>query len=386
MTRFLQQLSDRLDADRRRALERSLHALPAVGKHVTRDGRRLLNLASNDYLGLADHPRLKAAAIDAIGRLGTGGSASRLVTGHLDLHEQTERAFASFKHAERALLLPTGYLANLAVLTTLPRKGDLILIDKLTHASLLDAARASAADLRTFPHLDYGRARRLLERHRETADAQANLFLVTDSVFSMDGDTADLPALCDLAARYDAVTVVDEAHGTGVLGDSGAGLAEAQGVAERIDITISTASKALGGLGGIVTAAAPVIDTLISRARPFIYTTAVPPSQAATLLAALHVVREEPQRRQRLAAIIAQVRDALNLPGITPILPLVTGSAESALALAARLRDAGILAVAIRPPTVPPGAARVRLSLRADLSDEDVTGLIKVVEGEGRRA
>jgi len=395
MTRFLRQLTDQLDADRRDARGRSLRALPAVGKHVTVEGRRLLNLASNDYLGLADDPRLKAAAIDAVQRLGTGGSASRLVTGHLEIHEQAERAFASFKHAGRALLLPTGYLANLAVLTTLPRKGDLILIDKLTHASLIDAARASAADFRTFPHLDYSRAERLLQRHRESAEADTNAFLVTDSVFSMDGDSADLPALCDLADRYDAVTVVDEAHGTGVLGETGAGLAEAQDVADRIDITISTASKALGGLGGIVTAAAPVIDTLISKARPFIYTSAVPPSQAATLLAALDVVREEPQRRQRLAAIIAQVREALNLPGGfipggtlpggTPILPLVTGSAASALALAEQLRDAGILAVAIRPPTVAPGTARVRLSLRADLSDEDVAGLIRVVGREGRR-
>ncbi len=382
MTRFHPQLTAQLESDRQHALGRSLRALPNVGKHITLDGRRLLNLASNDYLGLADHPRLKTAAIEAIEQLGTGGSASRLVTGHLDIHAEAEQAFAAFKHAERALILPTGYLANLAVLTTLPREGDLILIDKLTHASLLDAAHASRAAFRTFPHLDYARAERLIERHRRRAGPDAIVYLVTDSVFSMDGDTADLPALCDLAERHDAVTVVDEAHATGVLGDRGAGLAEAQGVTGRIDITISTASKALGGLGGIVTAAAPVIDTLISKARPFIYTTAVPPSQAATLMAALEVVRDEPQRRQRLAAIIKRVRDAIQLPGVSPILPLITGSAESALALAEGLKEAGILAVAIRPPTVAPGAARVRLSLRTDLSDDEVAGLMEVV---GRR-
>ncbi len=382
MSRFLNQLKAALDHDAARALGRKLCALPHAGKHVTANHQRLLNLASNDYLGLAAHPRLRDAAIEAVTQWGTGGTASRLVTGHLEIHQQAERAFAGFKHAEAALLLPTGYMANLAVLTTLAKPGDLICIDKLTHASLIDAARFSRAEVRAFPHKSTEKLERLMRQHREEqVDPATNIFVVTDAVFSMDGDCADLPALCALAREYDAVLVVDEAHGTGVLGETGSGLTEHQGLVGQVDITISTASKALGGLGGIVTAAQPVIDTLISKARAFIYTTAVPPSQAATLLAALEVVRAEPQLRHRLHDISADVRQALpsrfadKLPAgdvVTPIIPLIVGSAEEALALTAKLRERGILGVAIRPPTVAPGSSRVRLCLRCDLTDAEV--------------
>lgn len=363
-----------------RSLRRRLRPLPSVGKWAERDGRRLLNLASNDYLGLADHPALKAAAIAAIERFGTGAAASRLVTGHLDPHAEAERRFAALKHAPAALLLPTGYMANLAAITALAGPGDRILLDKLCHASLIDAARLSGAEVRVFPHLNLEKLERLLARPHPGG----RTLIVTDSVFSMDGDAADLPRLCDLGERYGAILVVDEAHATGVLGDTGAGLAELQGVTGRVHVTISTASKALGGLGGIVTGSQAVIDTLVNRARPFIYTTAVPPAQAAALMAALDVVRDEPQRRQRLATLCADVRRRLAESGWTlpptavptPILPLIVGDADRALALAAHLESQGILAVAIRPPTVPPGSARVRLSLRCDLEDADVERLL----------
>lgn len=367
-------------------MRRRLRALPSAGRVVEINGKPLLNLACNDYLALAEHPALKAAAIAATQRYGTGSGASRLVAGHLDIHEATEQTFAEFKHAEAALLFPTGYAANLGVLTALARPGDLISQDKLNHASLIDAARMSDVDARTYPHGDLAKLERLLSVHH-AASPESQRFVVTDSVFSMDGDTADLPALCGLAERYDAILVVDEAHGTGILGGRGTGLIEEQGVTGRVPIVISTASKALGGLGGIVTGSRALVDTLVNRARPMIYSTAVPPAQAAAIGAAVQVVREEPERRRRLTEIGRAVRDGLTAVGwtgltqdiVTPILPLVVGEVTAALELQAKLEAAGILAVAIRPPTVAPGQARVRLSLRADLTDDDVRQVVAAV-------
>ncbi|MGB0768436.1 MAG: aminotransferase class I/II-fold pyridoxal phosphate-dependent enzyme, partial [Phycisphaeraceae bacterium] len=275
-THSASRLSDACRAELDRLAEadrlRQLRAAEPDGRHVVVVGERLLNLASNDYLGLAQHPALIRAGVEAMQRYGVGSGASRLVSGTQPLHEQIEQRFAAFKHAEAALLLPTGYTANLAALTTLAGPSDLIVIDKLVHASLIDAARASNAALRTFPHRRLDRAAQLLERH-----PTGRRFIVTDSVFSMDGDCADLPALCDLADRYHASLIVDEAHGTGVLGDDGSGLAHAQGVAQRLytcgtgGLAISTASKALGSLGGIITGDRTVIDVIVNKARPFIY-------------------------------------------------------------------------------------------------------------------
>lgn len=381
-----QRLERELGELENQSLRRSLRALPSAGKRVAIEGQDLLNLAGNDYLALAQHPALKAAATQAIEQHGVGSGASRLVAGHLELHEQVEADFAAFKHAEAALIFPTGYTANLAVLTTLPRPDDLICQDKLNHASLIDAAKNSPAQVRTYPHLDHGKVERLLQKHVEQSPDAAR-WIVTDSVFSMDGDVADLPELCTLAERYDAVVVIDEAHGTGVLGQTGSGLTELQGVASRVPITISTASKALGGLGGIVTADRAVIETLINRGRPMIYSTAASPPQIAAIGAAIAVVRDEPWRRERLAHVSQTLRERLDKAGwpslrqaiATPILPLVTGNVASAMALQERLRGAGLLAVAIRPPTVAAGAARVRLSLRADLTDAELHAIVTAV-------
>lgn len=420
---------------------RELRVVSCAGPMVTTsDGRELINFTSNSYLGLNEHPQMKRAAIQAIEAYGTGTGASQLITGRGPIHEQAERAFARFKHAEAALLLPTGYMANLAVLTTLAGPGDLVCLDKLCHASLIDAARASGAEVRTFPHLTTDKLRRLLERHAAKPQAclpdditelqaqDANVsqpgvhtsptlsnacgltddprsprlrkfisreshtlrnprrFIVTDSVFSMDGDCADLPSLCDLADEFDAVVMVDEAHGTGVLGKSGAGLCEAQGVTERVYITVSTASKAMGGLGGIIAAAQPVIDTIINHARPLIYTTAIPPAQAASILKAVELIEREPERRQRLCELTMRLRDGLTaqywtLPPqgehVTPIVPLIVGVERDAVALADHLYAKGFAAPAIRPPTVAPGSSRVRLSLRADMEDGHIDQLLE---------
>ncbi|MCE9589019.1 MAG: 8-amino-7-oxononanoate synthase [Planctomycetes bacterium] len=386
MDHWLRELREDLDALRGSHILRSLRAIDHAGRiAVTGDGRRLINLASNDYLDLASHPRLIEAAMNATRDHGTGAGASRLVGGSSPLHAAVEERFARFKHADAALLCPTGYMANLAVLTALAGPGDTVCIDKLNHASLIDAARATGARVRVFPHLGYDKLERLLERPTEktTADRHARRFIVTDSIFSMNGDAADLPRLCDLADRHDAILIVDEAHGTGVLGETGAGLSELQGVTDRVDVVVSTASKALGGLGGIVTARREVIDTLVNHARSFIYTTAIPPAQTAAIGAALDVIRDEPWRRERLAVISRRLRDALSLdsasPVVTPIIPVIVGDSAAALALAKHLEAHGFFAPAIRPPTVPPGSARVRLSLRADMEDGDLNRLIAVL-------
>ncbi len=398
-TQWLNHLRDglaRLEAnDRLRTLritDPTRYECNRTGKFVSRDGKTLINFAGNDYLALAQDEQLKSAAINAIEQFGTGSGASRLVTGHQSLHTQLETRFAQFKHAEAALLFCTGYMANLAVLTTLPQSNDIILMDKLCHASLIDAARASEAVLRVFPHRDYkGLQKRLHRIRRANTPSHMNLFIVTDSIFSMDGDAADLPQLCELAREFNAITVVDEAHATGLFGEQGTGLCEAQGVTEHVDVVISTASKALGGLGGIVTAARPVVDTLINRARSLIYTTAPPAAQVAAIMAAIDVIENEPHRRQHVRQLAQSLRDQLTplaTPGVleiphghlaTPIVPLITGTAASALVLSESLQSVGIYAPAIRPPTVAPNRARVRLTLRADMNEQDLQSLVDAV-------
>jgi 8-amino-7-oxononanoate synthase len=375
MNPWLGELSDDLDQRRRDHLLRALTPAESVGRIVRVGERELVNLAGNDYLGLARHPHLIDAVARAAHEHGVGSGASRLITGTTPLHAQVEQRFAAFKHAEAAIICPTGYMANLATITALARPGDCICADKLNHASLIDAAHASGATVRIYPHKHHDKLGRLLARHRDAP----RRFIVTDSVFSMDGDCADLPQLCDLADEHDAILIVDEAHGTGVLGATGAGLGEQQGVADRVDIVISTASKALGSLGGIVTAKRVVIDTLINRARSLIYTTAAPPTQVAAINAALDVIRDEPQRRERLQAMIAKVGEALGIDAVTPIIPIVVGDAAAAIDLSNRLRDTGFHAPAIRPPTVAPGASRVRITLRCDLEDADIDRLISVL-------
>lgn len=375
------QLAREIDQRDRRHLRRTLRPVDRCGRLGRCAGRELINFASNDYLALAGDARLATAVADAARRLGVGAGASRLIAGHTDATAALEARFAQFKHAEAALVCPTGYMANHAGVTSLVGAGDRVFIDKLVHASLIDAARASGATLRVFPHLGYAKLERLL------AGAQAEsrrMLILTDTVFSMDGDTADLPALCELRDRYGAILLADEAHATGVLGPTGAGLAELQGVAGHIDVTVSTASKALGSLGGIITASRLVIDTIINNARSFIYTTAVPPTQIAAIDAALDVVRDEPRRRQRLVELNTALRGGLINRGwhvpvaalATPIVPVVIGDADRAMALSDRLFQVGLGVPAVRPPTVAPGSSRLRISLRADHTDADVATLV----------
>jgi len=344
--------------------------------------------ASNDYLGLARHPKLIEAVRSAAAREGVGSGASRLLRGESHLMTRLEARFAEFKCAEGALLFPTGFMANFAVLSTLPQAGDLIAIDKLAHASLIDGARYAAGVngccMRVYAHGDLGRLEELLTRH-EQEQPECGRWIVTDSVFSMDGDVADLGGLARLRDRFGAGLILDEAHGTGVLGRTGAGLDEEHAA----DITISTASKALGSLGGVVTAKKEVIEYLVTAARAFIYTTAPPPTQAAAIEAGLDVIADEPERRERLAGIGQALREGLRAMGWevgtdrTPIIPLRTGTLERTNALSEHLRNAGFYCPAIRPPTVGPGACRIRLSVRTDLNCRQVEGLMGAIRRFG---
>jgi 8-amino-7-oxononanoate synthase len=382
---WLASLQSTLDNRRQAHLLRELRPLSSPpGPTLTIDGREYLQFSSNNYLGLATDPEVIDAAQQATARFGTGSGASRLVAGSLDLHHQLETALARFKKTESALLFPTGFMANLAAITTFAGQRDLIVSDKLNHASLLDAAKFSGAAHRTFPHRRYARAAELLARAAPENDAEspAQKFLVTDSVFSMDGDLADLPAASALADQHNALLLLDDAHGAGVLGPTGAGLADLQNVSD-IPLTVGTLSKALGSLGGFIAGPQAVIDTLINSARPFIYTTALPPACAAAALAALKITQRDPARRHRVLALADTLRKELRALDFdtgdsqTPIVPVLLGSPESALAATTFLRDCGLFIPAIRPPTVPPNTARLRISLMATHTDSHLDQLLE---------
>lgn len=376
--RWLARTADRLADLQSRGLRRILRPRSAMGDGLD------YTFATNDYLCLSSHPRLIDAVSAVAAVEGVGAGSSRLIAGTLERHSALEARFAALKGAEKALLCPTGYMANVALLATLPQPGDLIILDRLCHASLIDGARFAAAVNRcrfqTYPHLNTEALVTELQLHSQRRPS-GDIWIVTDSVFSMDGDIADLPALAAVRDRFEAALIVDEAHGTGVLGPRGAGLDEGH----VADLAVSTASKALGSIGGIITGPAQAIDWLITAARPFLYTTAVPPTCVAAIDAALDVLENEPDRRQLLAEISRELRRRLRFNGWpvsndpTPIVPLITGTVEQTLAMAERLRSANFWAPAIRPPTVASGASRIRLSVRCDVTDRQIERLINAV-------
>lgn len=358
----------------RRALRRAILTPDGGGgARVRIDGRELVNFTSNDYLGLARDPRVAGAAADAARDHGASVSASRLLCGSTPLHDRLERRLAALKGREAALLYSSGYLANLGVLTALARPGDAIFSDALNHASIIDGCRLSGARTQVYRHGDADHLAELL-----AASAADRRLIVSETVFSMDGDVAPLAELAELARRHDAVLVLDEAHATGVLGPGGEGALARDGIGPRGIVVVGTLSKALGSAGGFVAADAAVIDYLVNRSRPFIFNTAPTPASVGAALAALDVVAAEPGRRARLDALAERLRAGLIAAGHppsrseTPIVPLLLGDAETALAAERRLREAGALARAIRPPTVPEGTARIRFNLMAIHDEADV--------------
>jgi 8-amino-7-oxononanoate synthase len=354
----------------------------AQGAEVVADGRRRLNFSSNDYLGLAADARVVAAMRKAAGTYGAGSGAAHLISGHSRAHHELEEALAAFTRRPRALLFSTGYMANLGVLAALAGRGDTVIEDRLNHASLIDAARLCGARLLRYTHGVADAAEQRLQQ------ARGEVLVATDGVFSMDGDLAPLPELARQAHAQGAWLMVDDAHGLGVLGATGRGTLEHFAL-EYADVPIlmGTLGKALGVFGAFVAGSEDLIETLIQRARSYIYTTAPPPAVAAAAQVALAIVNEEPWRRARLAALVARFRSGaseLGLPlmdSTTPIQPLLVGDSVRTAALGARLFESGLLVGAIRPPTVPAGTARLRLTFSAAHTEAQVDRLLAALEG-----
>jgi 8-amino-7-oxononanoate synthase len=367
----------------RRGLARRLTALGrATPGRLGPAGSALINFGSNDYLGLAADPRVIDAARRAATEYGWGAGASPLLTGWRTPHHELAEALARFEGVEAVLLFPTGFAANVGTIAALVGSGDAVYSDRLNHACLIDGARLSRASVQVFPHND---ARCLEEVLTEDRGRFRRSMIVTEGVFSMDGDLAPLAELADVSARFGAMLLVDEAHGTGVFGPGGRGAAAACGVADRVHVRVGTLSKALGSIGGFVAGSKRLIDWLVSHARTLIYSTALPPAAAAAALESLAISQAEPWRRERASELGDRVRRSLSASGLEltpsagPIVPVVLGDPERALTVAGRLRERGILVPAIRPPTVPQGTSRLRVSLSAAHTDQDVESLVQAL-------
>jgi glycine C-acetyltransferase/8-amino-7-oxononanoate synthase len=361
------EIQDRLEELRDRGLYRRMRMVSGPqGPRVLLDGKRVLLLCSNNYLGLADHPDVRQAAADAAMRYGVGTGASRLVSGNMTLHRRLEERLAEFKRSERCLLFGSGYLANLGVITALARAGDVVFSDALNHASIIDGCRLAQADTFVYDHLDTDH----LEWGLREAGGQGSL-IVTDGVFSMDGDIAPLERIVELARRYDARVMVDEAHATGVLGPQGRGSVAAAGLEGEVDVVVGTLGKALGSYGAYACCDAQIARYLVNAARTLIFSTGPAPPVVAAALTALELVRESPRRIERVRRNAQTLRDALGEHGLpvaageTAIVPLIVGDASRAVDLCERALRRGVFAQAIRPPTVPEGASRLRLAAMA---------------------
>ncbi|MDD5558903.1 8-amino-7-oxononanoate synthase [Candidatus Methylomirabilis sp.] len=384
MTQSLQQGLDDLKIEGQYRWLRQVDGPQGPRIHV--DGREVIHLAGSDYLGLACHPRLKEAACQATLRYGCGAASARLISGNYDLYPQLEERLARFKQAEAALLFSTGYQANLGVISALMDSQDVVFSDALNHASIVDGCRLSRAQVRIFPHNDLTALERLLKREVSAG----RRLIVVDGLYSMDGDVAPLGEIVGLAERYDCMTMVDDSHGIGVLGETGRGTAEATGVLGRIDIETGSLAKALGGFGAYVVGSRTVIEYLINRARPFIFTCALPPAVPATVIEALTIVEQEPELRQRLWDNTRYIRAGLRDVGFdvsesgTQIIPLMVGEPEIAMRFCQELLDRGVFAQGIRYPAVPRGTERIRLTVAASHTKADLDTALTTLAEAGR--
>jgi 8-amino-7-oxononanoate synthase len=380
-SRALAWIDDEMAAIQAGGLERTLLQLSsAPGPLVEHDGRQYLLLGSNNYLDLANHPEVVAAAVAAARRYGAGAGASRLVSGAIDMQARLEDTLASLTGAEGALLFSSGYLANVSTIQALVGRGDQVFSDALNHASIIDGCRLSGAAVTVYPHADLealgvalsdpGRGRRLV---------------VSDSIFSMDGDSADVAGLVEIAERHDAMLMLDESHALGVLGDGGGGQAVAHGVADRVPVRMGTLSKALGSAGGFIAGPRQLVDWLRHRARGFVFDTAPAPASVGAAIAAVDVASREPERRQRLLALSERLRRGLVAerltvsPGEAAIVPLLIGDPRRAVEVALEVRKGGVIAPAIRPPSVPVATSRLRLTVSAGFSPDQVDTAVTVI-------
>ena len=354
---------------------------------LAQSGQSLINFGSNNYLGLASDPRVVTAARGSAEAFGWGAGASPLVTGWTEAHDELATALARFEQAEAAVLFPTGYAANLGTIAALVGKDDAIYSDRLNHACLIDGARLSRATVRIYPHNDAGGLEAILTRDKGRFRRG---LIVTDGVFSMDGDLAPLAELADLADRFGLALLVDEAHGTGVFGPDGRGAGSECGVADRVHVRVGTLSKAMGSIGGFVAGSRILIDWLINHARPLIYSTALPPAAASAAREALAIAQAEPWRRIRVRALGLRLRQDLIACGFEvspsdgPIVAVMICDPEQALAVARALREHGLVVPAIRPPTVPTGTARLRITLSAAHADDEVETLVRALRNQLR--
>jgi glycine C-acetyltransferase len=359
----------------------------------TIDGKHVINIASNNYLGLTTHPKLRAAALDAIKKYGVGSGAVRTVAGTMRIHMQLEEKIAKFKNVEACVVFQSGFAANAGTVSAILGKDDFIISDELNHASIIDGARLSRAKIKVFRHKDAAHAEELL---KEIKDEPGHKLLITDGVFSMDGDIGPLPALCDVAEKYGAIMMVDDAHASGVLGQNGRGTIDHFNVHGRVDIQVGTLSKAIGALGGYVCGSKDLIDFLYHRARPFLFSTSHPPSVAATCIAAFDLLEEEPQLMDQLWANTRFFKRELGALGFniggqntpaseTPITPIIIGDGKLTMDFSRELFKQGVFATGIAFPTVPEGKARIRTIMSATHTQDQLSRALEVLKKVGKR-
>jgi 8-amino-7-oxononanoate synthase len=354
---------------------------------VVMDGKRVLMFSSNNYLGLANHPELKKASMDATLHYGTGSGASRLISGNMGIHRTLEKELALFKGTDRALLFSSGYHANMGVISALAGEGDLILSDEFNHASIIDGCRLSRGEVRVYKHANVDS----LEGSLKRSSMFRKRLIITDSVFSMDGDIAPLPDIVDLADKYSALVMVDDAHGTGVLGEKGKGAIEHFGLGGKVEIQMGTLGKALGSFGAYIAGSEDLIEYLVNKARSLLYTTALPPSVCGAALAALKILGERPELMSQLRSNTNYFRKGMRdlgylIPeGETPIIPLVLGDPSLTMEMAQSLLEEGVYVQGIRPPTVPDGTSRLRITLMATHTKEQLDFSLKAIKKTGKK-
>ena len=385
----LQYLTDELNKLREQKLYQKLRILETEQKAVARfDGREVINLSSNNYLGLTTHPLLKLRAVEALVNFGVGSGAVRTIAGTMTIHMALEEKIAKFKHVEAAVVFQSGFAANAGTVQAILGKEDVIISDELNHASIIDGCRLSRAEIKVFPHKDLDACEKIL---KGLANRNCRKLLITDGVFSMDGDIAPLPGLVSLAEKYGCIMMIDDAHASGVLGQNGRGTVDHYKLHGRVDIQVGTLSKAVGALGGYVCATRDTIEFLYHRARPFLFSTSHPPSVAATCLAAFEVLEEEPERIEKLWANTRFFKEGLKKLGFntgmseTPITPVIVGDAALAHQFSRELFAEGVFAMSLGFPTVPKGKARIRTIVTATHTEQELTQALQILASVGKK-
>jgi len=385
----LQYLTDELNKLREQKLYQKLRILETEQKAVARfDGREVINLSSNNYLGLTTHPKLKQRAREALEQFGVGSGAVRTIAGTLAIHMALEEKIARFKNVEASVVFQSGFTANAGTVQAILGKEDVIISDELNHASIIDGCRLSRAEIKVFPHKDVEACEKIL---KGLAGRTCRKLLITDGVFSMDGDIAPLPALVELAEKYGCIMMIDDAHASGVLGRNGRGTVDHYGLHGRVDIQVGTLSKAIGALGGYVCSTRDAIEFLYHRARPFLFSTSHPPSVAATCLAAFEVLEEEPERIEKLWTNTRFFKEGLKKLGFntgmseTPITPVIVGDAALAHQFSRELFAEGVFAMSVGFPTVPVGKARIRTIVTATHTEAELSQALQILGTVGKR-